>query len=815
MFRSRFRTTRVRACFLAAIGFSAACVFGVADATAQSTATLATLTGSVVDESGGAVVDAAVTAMSMATMLDRRTSTGSEGQFAISQLPIGQYVVRVQRAGFAPVEVPDVQVTTDAPIALRIELKVDALNEAVVVTAQKLEERLRDVPVPVTALDAQRLTTDGHLGLREYFSAVPGLSMSTDHQGRQELAIRGVTTGRVSIPTVGLMVDDVPYGFSLAGFGSMPDVDPGDLTRIEVLRGPQGSLYGTSSMGGLIKYVTADPVFGRYSGRVEIGTSNVYNGSRLGYNFRASANLGLSQAFAVRVSGFSREEPGYIDNTADGAQGANRVDVRGGSVKALWRLPAGSITFGALYQKTHGRGLPEVDRLPGLSELEQRVLPGVGPYDRTVAAYSATVRAKIGRADLTSITGYNVNSFSDSWDGITAWGVLGQSVFGVSGTPTLDDIRYRKLAQEARLSIPLGRRVDAMVGGYFTHERSLQTQFIGAANSTTGALVGTLATIPGDIETKYGEESAFANLTYRVTDRFDVQVGGRESHYNVFNGAYTAFGPLEGPSGVFVQDPTESSDNVLTYLLTPRFKVSPDLMLYSRFASGYRPGGPNNAFVAAIQPTFKSDTTRNYEVGVKGEFVDHRVSVDASLFYIDWQNLQVQVNAPIGGYKTNGSGAKSEGVELSAAVRPVRGLSIDGWITYTDAVLTDPFPVGSPLIGRPGDRLPYSSRVAGNLAVQQSFPLVERTTGFVGASASYVGDRLANFRGTPPPARQQFPAYTRVDLRTGVNHDAWAVNLFVNNVADVRGIINISHYILYRYTYIQPRTVGLSLTKSF
>src|SRR5262249_7950861 len=156
------------------------------------------------------------------------------------------------------------------------------------------------------------------------------------------------------------------------------DVDPGDIGRIEVLRGPQGTLYGTSSVGGLIKYVTLDPAFNRNSGSIEIGTNAVHNGERPGYNLRAAGNLEASDALPFRLSGFTREDPGYIDNPLVGTKSVNTVDVRGGQVKALWKPSTQmSLSVSTLYQHTHGEGLPEVDKLPGLTDLQQSFIPYV------------------------------------------------------------------------------------------------------------------------------------------------------------------------------------------------------------------------------------------------------------------------------------------------------------------------------------------------------------------------------------------------------------------------------------------------------
>lgn len=181
--------------------------------------------------------------------------------------------------------------------------------EEVVVTAQKKSENLINVPVPVTALSAGTLTDNGDVLITEYANEVPGLSVSpspgTGQQ--QQIQIRGLATGYNTNPTVGITVDDVPFGSSISYLGNViPDVDPSNLAQVEVLRGPQGTLYGASSMGGLLKFVTNDPSTSETSGRVQAGVSGLYNGAEPGYNVNGAINMPLTDTLAVRASAFTR-----------------------------------------------------------------------------------------------------------------------------------------------------------------------------------------------------------------------------------------------------------------------------------------------------------------------------------------------------------------------------------------------------------------------------------------------------------------------------------------------------------------------------
>jgi len=705
------------------------------------------------------------------------------------------------------------------PSAAEREAAAQAGLQEIVVTAQKREERLEDVPVPVTVLNATNLVENNKVLLRDYFDEIPGINVMPNFVATQNLAVRGITTGGLSTPTVGVTIDDVPFGGSSGSHGNhVPDIDPGDLARVEVLRGPQGTLYGADSMGGLVKFVTVDPSTAQYSGRLEAGASTVYNGTQPGLNMRGSANIPLSDRLAVRVSAFGREDPGYINNPVYHLDGVNDSVSEGGRVSALWQATDNiSLKLSALYQHTREGGLDEVDVQPGLTGLQQGYIPGVGIIDTTWQAYSAVLKARMGGIELTSLTGYNVNHETDSLDWGFTFTPAVERIFGVSGVPYHEGDEVRKVVQEVRLSIPLGARLEWLIGGYYTHESDSSFFYATGENVATGQVAGTFWNFTPVQPDRFEEYAGFTNLTYHFTDSFDIQVGGRESHLKtalaqtIQTGPFVNGGPVIGPA-------ESSAANSFTYLVTPRLKLSSGLMIYGRFASGYRPGTPN--LPVPGQPRQSDpDKTKTYEVGLKGDLLDRLLSVDASVYYIDWSNIQIELTDPISHlvYNTNGSRAKSQGVELSMTARPAPGLELRGWVSYDDAVLTQSFPSNSSTYGVAGDRLPLSSRYSGNFSARQEFPLSSDLTGFVGGEVSYVGNRIGVFGTTLAPQRQFFPAYTKVDLRTGVKCGSWTTNLYVNNVADERALVNggTGYFYPAARIYITPRTVGLSVVKTF
>jgi len=696
--------------------------------------------------------------------------------------------------------------------------------QEIIVTAQKRSENLLDVPVPVTAISAQTLVDQNQLRLMDYYTRVPGLTVATgEYRDDPMLAIRGVTTGGGQAnPTVGVVIDDVPFGSStgIGGGNEVPDLDPSDLAQVEVLRGPQGTLYGASSIGGLLKYVTVDPSTDSLSGNLQAATSGVYNGAELGYSFRGAVNVPLSDTSAIRASAFTRLDPGYVDNVTTGQNGVNEAEVDGGRFSALWRPSETlSIKLSALIQDIHVYGSSDVE--PDLGDLKQSAVRGTGTYDKNTQAYSAIVSARFGTVDFTSLTGYNTNRISDAYDYSAILGPLTESRFGVTGSPTFDHVKTNKFSQEFRLSTPVGQTLEWLVGAFYTHE---STKWLGvslAAVPSTGAIVGT--ELSSDyFPTTYEEYAAFTNLTVHFTDRFNVQLGGRESE-NRQSYMETITGPFDplffGLPSPVVQPEIHTKDDSFTYLVTPQFKFSADLMAYARLASGYRPGGPNPiSTIFGVPNSFKPDTTRNYEIGTKGDLLGNELSFDASVYYIDWKDIQIQLAAPVTGatYFTNASSAKSQGIELTVDSRPITGLTVSAWVAWNDAVLTSSLPPNSSAYGLSGDRLPFSSHFSGNFGVEEDFPVWRNMSGLVGGSASYIGDREGFFSSSPQ--RQDLPGYAQINLRTGVKDDSWTVNLFANNVADKRGLLSgglgapINPF---AFTYIQPRTIGLAVTKTF
>jgi iron complex outermembrane recepter protein len=696
--------------------------------------------------------------------------------------------------------------------------------QEVIVTAEKKAERLQDVPVPVTEVNATTLVESNQVRLQDFYSAFPGLDINFAQQSAVNLSVRGLN-GAITI-------DDVPLSITsyLEEAGGLAfDLDPSGLASVELLRGPQGTLYGANSEGGLLRYVTADPTTDRVSGHWDAGVNSVYNGAQAGWSFRGSVNAPVTSDLALLLDGFARQDPGYIDNPILGTEGVNESHTYGAHVSASWH-PSEALSFklGAFFQRSRGEGTNDVDLVPGLGLYDQNYIAGAGPFERTSQMYTGTLKYKVGMFELTSVTGYIWTGFHDSVDA-TPGGLGTYAQFGIPGTsfngfgePGLlqpESSHASSFSQEIRVTAQLGKIVDVLFGGFYNYAYGLYGQNLLSTDPLTGVSAGNFSYIGFGAGAR--SYAAFGNLTFHVTNQFQVQLGGRQEYDRSYNyGTYFA-GPgnpvfgIATPAYTVVPAPNGESQK-FTFLVTPEYKLNPDLMVYARVASGYAPGSPNPQ-EAGIPPESQPDTVIDYELGSKADLFERRWSLDASVYHIKHNNIQQGLfsqQAQIF-YRGNSGSARSDGVEISTELRPVSGLHVTGWVSINDTKLTD-IPASSSLAGYEGQQLPYAPRFSGNLSVDQEFPLVASVTGSVGAGITYIGSREDAFIGGGSD-RLVFPAYAKTDLHLGMSYNDWTARLYANNVTNRRGIINggPSTLIPYSFYYITPRSIGLQVSRKF
>lgn len=719
---------------------------------------------------------------------------------------------------------PAAEPATAASTAPEVQL------EAIVVTANKRSQNLQDVPMAVTAMPGYQLRREHAKGFADYVANVPGFNIISSGPGQNQLVLRGITSGSSqSNATVGTYIDGIPYGSSTVyALGSLltPNIDPADLVRIEVLRGPQGTLYGSNTLGGLIKFVTVPPNSRRTAGRVRMGYTQVSGGGH-GYSVHAMGNLPLiTDELALRVNAYHNQKPGYIDNVATGKSDVNEATVDGARLQLLWTPSEDlSVRLSALAQDMSGDGLANVgvdvyaDTLePIHGDLTRESIINTGLFDLKQRLYSVMVKADLGWADLVSASSYSRARLDMVGDLTAAYGPVLGPVLGVpdAGFVIHQPVNLDKYTQEFRLESPGHQSLEWRLGLYYTHERSTNHQVVTAIDKDTGATLDLPLLADATLgPARFTEWAGYGDVTWHAGQRFSVTLGARYSHDETTY-EQSGAGLLVGNNDFTI----EGSAHATTYLINPSFQFSDDVMGYVRIASGFRPGGPNVGLPPGLEApdTFGPDKLVSYEAGLKSSLLDHRMRLDVAAFYIDWTEIQIAVVKGGFNYLGNGGQARSRGVELSWQYTPVTGLFLSGNAAWTDATLTEDTPPG--LFGSEGDRLPYVPEWKASLGFDYDFPMSHGWSGFVGGRYSYVGERVSDFLAVPAP-RTRLDSYHQVDVRAGVNRGPWTLSLYVKNLTDERGISSITPQTTvataspFAATYIRPRTMGISFSIHF
>jgi outer membrane receptor protein involved in Fe transport len=751
--------------------------------------------------------------------------------------------------------------TVAGAVALALAAAAAGAQEAqkldeVIVTAQKRNQALADIPMSVSVLAGDALERQQADNFQDLVALVPGLSINTNTRGISRITLRGINTGGVA-STVGVYVNEVPFGSSsgLANGAILSgDFDTFDMNRIEVLRGPQGTLYGASSLGGVIKYVANEPSTEDFEGRLQGSVEDV-DGGDLGYAVTGLLNMPVGDSFAVRATGFYRTDEGFIDsvgnnpipsvqnpavNIFDGTreeENLNSVDTYGGRVSALF-APSDdfSLNLTALFQDINSENSDVFEADPDSLEplygdlIQSRYLPEWTEIEYRV--YSATIDWDVGPVSLQSVTSWG--EFKEPFQrDISLVPVLGAPTAqlttllfadpvtaepGMSGLQN-QTTRTDKFTQEFRLVSPESDSFEWLAGLYYTDEDSALLQDFTAVLADTGeAAPGLPALAHVELPSKYEELAVFANATWHISDKFDLSFGGRWSEND--QEASQELIVLAGTPVVF--DDVKSSESPFTWSISPRYEFSDNTSAYLRVATGFRPGGPNVLPPGAppgTPATYDSDELTNYEIGLKTGSDDGRFALDVAAFFLDWEDIQLFAVVNDVGINANGGTAESQGLEFTATMRPTEGLSLAFTGAYTDAQLTEDT---DPVVGGlDGDPLPYVPEWSLGLGADYEWSVFGDSTAYVGGMVAYVGDRTADFSNRDINGNiREADAYTTLDLRTGFLMDNWSVELYAKNVTDEEGINDISTPGFFpngavAIGVIRPRTIGLSLGVRF
>jgi len=710
-------------------------------------------------------------------------------------------------------------------------------DDEIIVTANKRAESILDVAGAISAFRSEELLKNGATNIADFAGQTPGLQFNASYSTGAPV-IRGINTGADFGQAVGITVDGAPVGPSSSfqsGGASSLDLDPIDLERVEILKGPQGTVYGANSLAGLVSYTLREPDLQAPTAIVRASLSGTENGGT-SYSERAAVSVPLvTDRLAVRVSGFHDRRAGFIDNRVTAANNQNDWRSYGVQGSALFKPTDRLRIFAAgFYQKQNQYAQDQVlyaaDRTPRDGDLvyNDYLVPSTNRKTRLALG---KIDYDLGFAELTSVTSYQhldsnfavpQNSGTLNFIFVNVLPLLGGvaiSAPGLLSNDTLNDTK--KFTQEVRLASTSNGPLSWLVGGYYTHERSRQEQAVNA-RTTSGDLASQInPTLRVTIPTTLTEYSAFGNLTYEFSPEFDVTGGIRVGRIEQVNrtllsgsnaDAYRLFFVVNGlgegpPADTGAQ---KGSKTIATWLATARYHFSSDGMVFARFATGFRPGGPNFP-VPGLAPVYDPDQTYNYELGIKTKFWDGRGSLDVTGYYLKWRDFLAFASA--GGLNglANAGDARVYGFEAGATLRPVDGFSLSGTLAFSDSKITRVDPAAG--IAQVGDTLPYNPRWSGSLSAEYRAPVDGQWQAAVRGAARFAGKRNSSPQSSLGFPNYVLPAYTLFDLHAGLESDRVDIDLFVKNITDKRAqLAAFTQLGVNQITVQQPRTIGAAVT---
>jgi outer membrane receptor protein involved in Fe transport len=715
--------------------------------------------------------------------------------------------------------------------------------EEVVVTAEKRSERLLDVPLSIVALTAADLQNSGAVTLQDIGRQVPGLSIVTLAPGQNTLIIRGISSTGGTAPTVGFYIDDTPMSVANHLRG---ETDPVlfDLDRVEVLRGPQGTLYGASSEGGTVRYITKQPNVESFEAAAKQTFSYTENGGP-NYEVDGMLNIPVSSTVAVRGSAVYRNYDGYIDRYPVALNDINGVGVgpRTKNVNTEQTTAANLavafkpidelvITPSIMYQRILLGGAFAIDVPPGSFDNPIQTRDTDEPSVMKFTLISLPVHATLGPVSLVSSTAYNDGQYDSAEDNSKAnyyyLGPAPQTYIYPGAYVTTQ--KTRVFTEELRASATVGR-VDGLIGAYYSHERDfsygdwpISAGYNAAFGTPFGAEPFFFA---GGSWTTLTQLAAFGQLNIHITDKLEAILGERAFHLKQPNSAtYTGF--YNGGTSTASGDPKEHGN-------TPRFglsyHVTPDAMVYANASKGFRPGNsvflPQDICAADLATlglssppsSYTSDSIWDYEIGEKFISQPMRLSVDTALFYIDWKNLQQTVHLPVCSFNFTGNfgAAVSKGVEFQVQYGITEALKVTAGGAFTQAELTQ---VVAGTQGNVGDALQNVPKWTGNVSLEYRTQIRPTISGFARFDVNASSRQFNNF--DPTSNYYATAGYALANFRIGTDSSKdWQGSFFIDNLLDrhaetgLRTASGIDLPMTRAVSMNRPRTIGLDIRRNF
>ena len=757
----------------------------------------------------------------------------------------------------------------------------DNAVEELVVTARKRDEALIDVPFSVNAMSEAKMRATGATNIEDLSRNVAGFTVQNLGPGQSQVAIRGISAGQLARDQpgvkeqVGVYLDESVISLSLF----TPDLDLFDLNRLEVLRGPQGTLFGSGSLSGTVRYITNQPVTDGYHASIEGTVSKVDEGGT-GADLKGMINVPLSDKAALRITAYGSQFPGFIDAVQPSGKLNEDVNdgTRWGFRAALKFQPTDDLTVTPriIYQKVDVNGFNRVDVFNILANPYTTTRPKVTLGDlQQFTQLKEKFRDEFKLADLTAVYSMDkmsvtsVSSYTERdvlvlRDATALTGSITGGSIGLApniytlNAPLSDTTKVKLFTQELRLGSTGGGKLDWVVGAFYSNMDRDYAQYLNVAGFTAlsgipsaGVRAPTDALYFSTVPYKLSQYAVFGEATYKLTDKLDVTAGLRLARYDekrklTFDGIF-ADTTIDFPGHVKADD---SAPRVIV-----AYKATDAVTLNAQVSKGFRLGGVNDplnkplcsaqdlaTFSALAKPGFDNESVWNYEAGLKAKLPGGG-SFTVAAFYADIQNLQATVDAGSCSSRiiVNVPSARSVGVEAELSSRLSDNFDVALSASYNDSQLTSTVKdsTGAPLQAlRDGNRLPTVPRFQSAASLNYTRPMQNGMTAFGNATWQYVGDRYTQISDQESDPRTvplftnvgatsvsslifplNLPSYQVVNFRIGFRNTEWEGALFLNNAFDERARLAVDRErgLRARYGYLtnQPRTVGVTVRRSF
>lgn len=756
--------------------------------------------------------------------------------------------------------------------------------EEITVTATRRATNVQDVPYNISAFDGSKLSAEGINDFSKIARSIPGLTLSDSGRSKNGInngiVMRGLNVSgagnedfpSLTDPVVSVYMNETPV---------FANLELRDMDRVEVLRGPQATLYGSGSLAGTMKYIPAAPNTDELSGSVKAKASVTDESDDYNTDIEGTINIPLSENLAFRGTVANLENAGYIDSNyieeldSNGQPTGNRVskkDINDESVMmargTLLYTPtdATEISFMYNYQKDEiGGSSATATGLDGY-ESGTKVLE---EFEREVSLGSLIIKHDFGFAELTSATSVTKNEADSIHDQSYNYGYSGFWAYyaGVPREVVTGKKHYESesTTQEFRLTSNGDGKLDWLVGVYYNDvDYDAQSYDYIAGVDDLYAMVNPQAPDLGYsnfLETEFEDRAVFGELTYHVTDLWQVTVGARYFDQKFSAAQSITLPPCgtfcgEGPEGLSKASGEETFSDTL-YKFNTSYDFSDSGKVYFTVAEGFRHGGANGVPVDNLATStveggvfaehpdylfFDPDKSLNYEIGLKG-YLGDAARYSVAFFYVDWSDPILIVQTPNGGFPVmyNGDEAESKGVELEFNVRLSESLELNLGYTYTSAELTKDFyipnvsggVVSSTLGGQKGDELPGIPTHTATASVSYTKPLDFGADLTAHLGVSYKGDFVTGFEepsSLAPDSYDEIDSSTLMDAYVALNFSNWSVSLYADNLTNADDITTSDGNGKYlgskpglQYTTnlgdqeyrVRPRTIGVSASYSF